>query len=191
MVSVGEKLGGALLQAALDREAELDAQLQKLEEHQDEDDLEAVRRKRMDAMKAKHKRNQELRAKGHGEYSEIFGEKEFFNTAKNSQLCVCHFYRDATWRCKVIDKHLDVLAKKHIKTRFVKLNIEKSPYLAEKLRILCLPTVSFIKDGKILYSMIGFDDVWSGMEEDDCDDFHTDDLESFLMKWTVIEDDGC
>ena len=37
--------------------------------------------------------------------------------------------------------------------------------------------MSFIKDGKILYSMIGFDDVWSGLEEEDCDDFHTDELE--------------
>merc|ERR1719253_59729 len=134
-------------------------------------------------MKAIHKRNMQLRVKGHGEYMEIFGEKEFFNMAKGSKLAVCHFYRDATWRCKVIDKHLEILAKKHMPTRFVKMDIEKSPYLAEKLRILCLPTVSFIKEGKILYSMIGFDDV--GTE----DDFETEALEEFLKKWTVIEDD--
>merc|ERR1719456_1781943 len=123
-------------------------------------------------MKATHKRNLELKAKGHGEYQELFETKQFFSAAKESKMLVCHFYRDATWRCKVVDKHLEILAKKHMPTRFTKLNIEKSPYLAEKLRILCLPTLSFIKDGKIEYSMIGFDDVGG------TDDFETERLES-------------
>ena len=35
---------------------------------------------------------------GHGEYSEIPEEKEFFNVTKNSNNVVCHFYRDETFR---------------------------------------------------------------------------------------------
>ncbi|KAG4963449.1 hypothetical protein JHK85_040901 [Glycine max] len=41
----------------------------------------------------------------------------------------------------VMDKHLNILAKQHIETRFVKLNAEKSPFLAEKLKIIVLPTL--------------------------------------------------
>merc|ERR1712139_724853 len=101
--------------------------------------------------------------------------------AKDSKMVICHFYREATWRCKIIDKHLCDLAPAHMETRFVKLNIEKSPYLAEKLRIIMLPTLSFIKDGKIVYSMIGFDDVGGS------DDFETSVLEDWMVQWQVLE----
>lgn len=193
MATVGDKLGQVLLEAALDREAELDKQLKNLEEHRDEeDDYEKIRQKRMAAMKAKHRRTLELKAKGHGEYTEIFETKGFFTAAKESQLFVCHFYRDSTWRCKIVDHHLDILAKKHFGTRFAKINIEKNPYLAEKLNIIMLPTVSFIRDGKVFYSMIGFDDVGEKTEEGNLsgyDEFHTDKLEQLMIDWTVIEAD--
>merc|ERR1712100_608068 len=100
------------------------------------------------------------------------------------KLFICHFYRESTWRCKVVDKHLE--------TRFVKLDITKNPYLAEKLNIIMLPTVSFIKDGKVLYSMIGFDDVGEKTEEGNLsgyDEFETEKIERLMMDWGVIEED--
>ncbi len=33
-------------------------------------------------------------------------EKEFFNVTRSSENVVCHFYRDETFRCKILDKHL-------------------------------------------------------------------------------------
>jgi hypothetical protein len=181
------------LEAALDREAELDRQLQNIDEGRDtEDDYEALRKKRMEAMKADHKRKLELKAKGHGEYSELFETKQFFAAAKESKLLVCHFYRESTWRCKVVDKHLEILAKKHLPTRFVKMDITKNPYLAEKLNIIMLPTVSFIKDGKVLYSMIGFDDVGEKTEEGNLsgyDEFETEKIERLMMDWGVIQEE--
>lgn len=48
-----------------------------------------------------------------------------------------------------MDKHLSILAKQHIETRFVKINAEKAPYLAEKLRIVVLPTLALIKNAKV------------------------------------------
>jgi hypothetical protein len=192
-LTVGDKLGQVLLEAALDREAELDRQLQNIDEGRDtEDDYEALRKKRMEAMKADHKRKLELKAKGHGEYSELFETKQFFAAAKESKLLVCHFYRESTWRCKVVDKHLEILAKKHLPTRFVKMDITKNPYLAEKLNIIMLPTVSFIKDGKVLYSMIGFDDVGEKTEEGNLsgyDEFETERIERLMMDWGVINED--
>ncbi|KFK25647.1 hypothetical protein AALP_AA8G141900 [Arabis alpina] len=43
----------------------------------------------------------------------------------------------------VMDKHLSILAKEHIETRFVKIQVEKSPLLAES------PTLAFIKNTKV------------------------------------------
>lgn len=50
---------------------------------------------------------------------------------------------------QVMDKHLNVLAKQHIETRFVKIHAEKSPFLAEKLKIVVLPTIALVKNTKV------------------------------------------
>ena len=49
-------------------------------------------------MKNMQKKKAEWMQQGHGEYSEIPEEKEFFNITKNSQNVVCHFYREETFR---------------------------------------------------------------------------------------------
>jgi len=54
-----------------------------------------------------------------------------------------------TVHSQVVDKHLSILAKQHIETRFVKINAEKSPFLAEKLKIIVLPTIALIKNTKV------------------------------------------
>lgn len=48
-----------------------------------------------------------------------------------------------------MDKHTSILAKQHLETRFVKIHAEKSPYLAEKLRIVVLPSLALIKNAKV------------------------------------------
>ncbi len=69
---------------------------------------------------------------GHGEYSELSSEKDFFPTVQKSKLAVIHFYRQSTYRCQIVDKHLKLLAPKHLETRFVKINAEKCPFLVGK-----------------------------------------------------------
>lgn len=44
-----------------------------------------------------------------------------------------------------MDKHLELLSKKHLETKFIKIHAEKAPFLAEKLKIWMLPTVALIK----------------------------------------------
>ena len=87
-------------------------------------------------MKKMQDKKTEWKAAGHGEYSEIPEEKEFFNVTKGSDRCVIHFYRDETFRCKILDKHFNILAKKHLETRFCKINAEKCPFLCERLKVI-------------------------------------------------------
>ena len=49
-------------------------------------------------MKKASQQKEEYLKQGHGEYSEIPEEKEFFTVTKNSDQVVCHFYRDETFR---------------------------------------------------------------------------------------------
>ncbi|CDO97246.1 unnamed protein product [Coffea canephora] len=152
-------------------------------ERLDTDDLEVLRERRLQQMKKMAEKRSHWIGLGHGDYYEIPNEKEFFSIVKASERVVCHFYRD-NWPCKVMDKHLSILAKQHIETRFVKIHAEKSPYLAEKLRIVVLPTLALIKNAKVDDYVVGFDELGG------TDGFSTEELEERLAKAQVIKFEG-
>ncbi|KAL8119814.1 thioredoxin domain-containing protein 9 homolog [Apium graveolens] len=145
----------------------------------DLEDIEVLRERRLQQMKKMAEKRRQWVALGHGEYSEIQAEKEFFSVVKASDRVVCHFYRE-NWPCKVMDKHLSILAKQHIETRFVKINAEKSPFLTEKLKIVVLPTLALIKKAKVDDYVVGFDELGG------TDDFGTEELEDRLAKAQVV-----
>ncbi|KAF3435514.1 hypothetical protein FNV43_RR22603 [Rhamnella rubrinervis] len=163
-------------------EEKLDDEIAALE-RLDVDDLEALRERRLHQMKKMAEKRSRWISLGHGEYSEIFSEKDFFTIVKASDRVVCHFYRE-NWPCKVVDKHLNILAKQHIETRFVKIQAEKSPFLAEKLKIVVLPTLALIKNAKVDDYVVGFDELGG------TDEFSTEDLEERLAKSQVIFYEG-
>ncbi|XP_076916092.1 thioredoxin domain-containing protein 9 homolog [Bidens hawaiensis] len=149
----------------------------------DLDDIEVLRERRLQQMKKMAEKRSKWVSLGHGEYSEIFSEKDFFTIVKASDRVVCHFYRE-NWPCKVVDKHLSILAKQHIETRFIKIQAEKSPFLAEKLKIVVLPTIALIKNAKVDDYVVGFDELGG------TDDFTTEELEERLAKAQVIFYEG-
>eukprot|EP00850_Spirogloea_muscicola_P010293 SM000060S19625 [mRNA] locus=s60:249459:253983:+ [translate_table: standard] len=81
---------------------------------------------------------------------------------------------------KVVDRHLKELAARHLETRFVRLDAEKSPFLAERLRIFMLPTIAVVLDGKAVDYIVGFDELGGK------DDFGTEVLERRLCKAGAI-----
>ncbi|XP_072252814.1 thioredoxin domain-containing protein 9 [Leuresthes tenuis] len=164
-----------LEQSAKVVEDQVDAHLSKLNEL-DDDDLERLKEKRLEALKKAQKQKQEYLSKGHGEYREISSEKDFFGEVKESKNVVCHFYRNSTFRCKILDKHLAILAKKHVETKFIKLNAEKAPFLTERLHIKVLPTLALLIDGKTKDYVVGFGDLGN-----------TDEFPTEMLEWRL----GC
>ena len=104
-VDVGAILANQMLQAAKVVEEQIDREMEQLEKL-DEDSLEALKQRRLKALKKAQEQKQEWIAQGHGEYQEIPEEKEFFNVTKNSSNVVVLFYRDDFFRCKIVDKHM-------------------------------------------------------------------------------------
>ncbi|KAG7502332.1 thioredoxin domain-containing protein 9 [Solea senegalensis] len=156
-------------------EEKVDAQISKLND-MDEDDLERLKEKRLEALKKAQKQKQDWLSKGHGEYREISSEKDFFPEVKDTKNVVCHFYRNSTFRCKILDKHLAILAKKHVETKFIKLNAEKAPFLSERLRIKVIPTLALVVDGKTKDYVVGFGDLGN-----------TDEFSTEMLEWRL----GC
>ncbi|GBF91865.1 hypothetical protein Rsub_04970 [Raphidocelis subcapitata] len=163
----------AVLSVAKRLEDQLDDQLHRLENLKD-DDLERIRQKRIDDMRRQQEMSREWVARGHGAYTELSDEKQFFKEVKGEERVVAHFYRESSWPCKVVDKHLELLCRKHLETKFFKVNAEKSPYLTEKLKVWMLPTLALIKNEKVVDYVVGFDDLGGK------DDFATEALEERL-----------
>lgn len=80
------------------------------------------------------------------------------------------------FRCKILDKHLATLAKKHVETKFIKLNVEKAPFLTERLRIKIIPTLALLLDGKSKDYVVGFTDLGN-----------TDEFSTEMLEWRL----GC
>lgn len=175
---------GHVIAAARAVEDHLDDQLHRLDTLGDEE-LEALRERRLRQLRQLAARRGEWLAKGHGTYQEIASEKEFFAEVKGSEHVVCHFFRD-NWPCKVVDKHLGELAARHLEAKFVRINAEKSPFLTERLRIFMLPTIALVNKGKVEDYVVGFDELGG------TDDFDTEVLERRLARSGVIsgEEEG-
>ncbi|XP_063707349.1 thioredoxin domain-containing protein 9 [Culicoides brevitarsis] len=176
-------LQNQLLSAAVQLERQLDAEIDRMD-NLGLDDLDKIRENRLKEMKKLAQQKQEWRNIGHGEYTELADEKEFFEVSKKSKNIVCHFYRDVTERCKIVDMHMKILAPKHLEARFCKVNAEKCPFLTQRLRIKVIPSIALIKDSKTKDYIVGFTDLGN------CDDFSTEMLEWRIAQSGAIEYSG-
>jgi len=164
-------------------EKKVDAALEKLD-NMGEEDFAALRAKRLEELKKKQSMMAEWRSKGHGVYQEIGDQAEFFHETKANDRVVCHFYRSSTWRCDLVDKHLALLAPKHMETRFIKINAEKAPFLCERLNIVVMPTIILSSNSESIDRIEGFDQLGGN------DDFTTGTLEKRIAFQKVIDYDG-
>lgn len=72
-----------LVTAAVHLERQLDAEINRIDAL-DTDDLQALRDQRLKEMKKLQSQKQQWLANGHGEYSELADEKEFFEVVNGS-----------------------------------------------------------------------------------------------------------
>lgn len=164
-------------------ETYVDAEIERLD-NLNQDDIQTIRQKRLKEMKKQAERKEEWLQIGHGQYQELKDEKEFFDEQKKSERFICHFYRESTFRCKIVDKHMDILARKHVESRFVKIDAERAMWLAQRLKIKVLPTIACIFNSKTKDYIVGFDDL-GGM-----DDFPTEMLEWRLSIAEMLDYNG-
>mmetsp|Transcript_12414 Transcript_12414/g.20571 ORF Transcript_12414/g.20571 Transcript_12414/m.20571 type:complete len:253 (-) Transcript_12414:81-839(-) len=165
---VGQATASALLQSAHQQEVALDTELDQYDSLlQNDDALDALRERRLASMRAHQQQRNKWKDLGHGTYEELTGvdtAKAFFDQTKASDRLVVHFYRPSTRYCDVYHNHLMTIAKEHLETKFLKLNVESTndgnqglQYLIDKLGITVMPTVLLIKNRKAVHHLRGFD----------------------------------
>jgi len=186
---IGNAAANAVLQAHRVQEQAIDQEISKYDAllNANDDELEALRARRLKNMKKQHEQQQLWKSLGHGKYESLEGSdtaKEFFESAKKSECMVVHFYRKTTRLCDVFHKHLEKIASKHLECKFVCIDVENSnqgvTYLTEKLGIVIMPTLVLVKNRNSIHHIRGFDELG------DTEDFRTEVLEYVLGAHGVI-----
>lgn len=164
-----------LLQVTKAIERQVDQTIERID-NLDVNDIEELRKQRMKDLKKLEEQRKEWLSNGHGQYEELAEEKDFFDCVKKSQNAVVHFYRNSSERCLIVDKHMKILAPKHIECRFVKINAEKCPFLAERLKIKTIPTLVLVQNSNMVDKVVGFTQLGNR------DDFSTE-----MMQWRIAQ----
>jgi len=135
----------------------LDKDEEELEDLFDEIDIPSeIREARMAAV---HDAKLFLQKGGYGACDEISVEREILDLTANEKLCVVHFFHPEFRTCKIMQGHIDKLAHKHFRTRFLKFDITKGSWVAVRLKIRELPAVLCFVGGTIKNRIVGFDDL--------------------------------
>ena len=113
----------------------------------DDPELERLHAERLAVLQQENEKRQQLQRKGHGEYQEVeegqqlsylyscmamiiwtprldctHAAGDFLESVTKTDKVVCHFFHRDFERCKVLDKHLAILARKYFDTRFIKVS---------------------------------------------------------------------
>ncbi|KAF5292222.1 hypothetical protein FQA39_LY14037 [Lamprigera yunnana] len=172
-----------VLEVAKTLERQVDEAIDQID-NLDVNDLEQLRKQRLQELKQMQDKKQRWLQSGHGSYEQLAEEKMFFDIVKKSDNVVIHFFTPTNTRSPIVDKHLKVLAPKHLETKFVSLNAEKCPFLAERLHIKVIPLLVCIQNGIVIDKVVGFSSLGN------TDDFTTDILEWRLAQNQIINYEG-
>jgi hypothetical protein len=153
--AAGAAIGAALLSTLERVEEDLDEKLAALDAPPEEDEVERLRAARLARLRRVAAEKAAWAAAGHGELRDVPDQKQFFEELKRVARAVVHFHRGANRRCDIVDAHLRALAAKHVETKFLRVDAERSPFVAEKLKVWALPTIVLVKDGRTDHSIIG------------------------------------
>ena len=75
---------------------------------------------------------------------------------KEKGVVVVDFW--ATWcgPCKIIAPIVEELDEEMSNVKFVKVDVDKNPQIANQYKIVSIPTLKIFKDGKLINTLIGF-----------------------------------
>ncbi|KAG0072290.1 hypothetical protein BGZ89_007175 [Linnemannia elongata] len=164
-------------------EADLDDDELFEELENDDYHMASFREQRIEELKEEVAKRKMMMESESGLYKDITDEKEVMDITTKTKHCVVHFYHSDFRRCMIVDRHLETLAKKYFKTKFVKIKVENAPFLVEKLQVKILPCVISFVDGIAVDRLIGFEELGN------TDNFSTAMLELRYKTAGVIEDD--
>lgn len=144
----------------------------------DDDALQAMRQARMAQIKHHQTQRAAHISLGHGSLRTITQDEFLPECTGSSRHVVVHFFHDDFERCKIMDYHLAIIARGHLEAKFLRIDVAKSPFFVDRLRIETLPALFVFDDGKRVAALPGF----QGLARDAAkpDEWHTGRLEEWI-----------
>lgn len=146
----------------------------------DEVDDSAYRERRLQQLKSEVDALKSL-SEGHGTLSEV-DEQQLLELTTSIPRVVAHFYQPDFAKCKAMDAHLERVARRYPRTRFVRVKAQQAAFLVTKLKVQVLPCVIAFVDAVSPGRIVGFEGLRLVR-----DDFTTASLEDRLGALGVID----
>ena len=157
-------LGAAqAVEAAVDAKIDaLDAALRDGDNAANSDDLAALRARRLAQLRADADARAQWERQGHGVLHHARSDKECFDAARGCARVVACFARASSRPCDAMERLLSQLAPRHLEAKFVRVDAERCPFLADKMRVTVLPTLAVLLEGRAEGYQVGFDGLPGG-----------------------------
>lgn len=81
---------------------------------------------------------------------------EFESVLKDNKAVFVDFYADWCGPCKMVGPVVEELANENTDVKFVKVNVDTLPDIAQKYGIMSIPALFAFKDGEVASSTVGF-----------------------------------
>lgn len=81
---------------------------------------------------------------------------EYDETLKNNKSVFVDFYADWCGPCKMLSPLVEELANEEKDIRFIKVNVDDNPDIAQRYGIMSIPTLLVFKNGELVNQSVGF-----------------------------------
>ena len=122
-------------------------------------------------------------------YITLKGDDDALSFTTEHERAVVHFFHPDFSRCSTMDNHCELIANKHAEhedgdVAFARLNVNRAPFVVEKLSVRVLPCVIGFVKGVVKGRVTGFEGVcWDG-KEGSVDVARA--LEGAFLDWTIL-----
>ena len=82
--------------------------------------------------------------------------EEYDQILKDNKSVFVDFYADWCGPCKMVAPVLESLAPEHANVKFIKVNVDTLPDVAQGYGIMSIPTMLAVKEGQVAASALGF-----------------------------------
>jgi thioredoxin 1 len=86
----------------------------------------------------------------------ITSEAQYDSILKDNKAVFADFYADWCGPCKMVSPLVDKISQDITDVKFIKINVDELPQIAQRYGIMSIPTLLCFKDGALAEQNVGF-----------------------------------